>query len=472
MRHLLTTSSLSSILGLTAFSLLAGCPDREVSKVTPTQGRVEYKDIPVTVNRDIDILFMVDDSPSMADKQAALVANFPKFINVLNTIEGGLPNVHIGVTSSDLGSKGALDAAPGPGIGSGQGSCNGPGRSGNLLTNGSSAITGNFISDVKDATGARIKNYTGNLTDVFSTLATTGDQGCGFEQSLEAVKRALNNNPANNGFLRPSAYLAVILITDEDDCSISHSTILNPSDVNGLGPLQSFRCTEFGVKCDTPAGAGARDVGPRQNCHPLDNSPYMTNVKDYVTFLKGLKTDPNNVIVAGITGPTTPYEIGRWTVNGTPNAPQLLHSCMYTAVNGDMAVADPAVRIQSFLDGFPNRSTSTTICKDDLTDALIVIGQLLKNVIGSPCIDGTLATPYDCSVSDVQGVGKATQTEQVLAACNASNSNVPCWHIVTDTAQCTTSPGNLSLKIERGGMAPPPDTHVIANCVTVTPTGP
>ena len=56
-----------------------------------------HKDIPVTVNRDLDILFLIDDSPSMADKQNNLAANFPNFINVLNTIEGGLPNVHIGV---------------------------------------------------------------------------------------------------------------------------------------------------------------------------------------------------------------------------------------------------------------------------------------------------------------------------------------------------------------------------------------
>lgn len=66
-----------------ALALLAGCPDRTISVVNPEQGRVEYKDIPVTVNRDIDILFVVDNSKSMADKQTNLVANFPDFINVL-----------------------------------------------------------------------------------------------------------------------------------------------------------------------------------------------------------------------------------------------------------------------------------------------------------------------------------------------------------------------------------------------------
>jgi hypothetical protein len=134
MRNAVTTTSL---LSLATLGLLAGCPDRTISEVTPQQGRVEYKDIPVTVNRDIDILFVIDDSPSMLDKQTNLKNNFPNFINVLNTIEGGLPNVHIGVVSSDLGTKGAGDQTAGPGIGSGPGSCSGSGKSGNLVTSAS-----------------------------------------------------------------------------------------------------------------------------------------------------------------------------------------------------------------------------------------------------------------------------------------------------------------------------------------------
>ena len=66
----------------------------------PTNG-VEVKDIPVTVNRNVDLLVLIDDSPSMADKQANLAANFPRFIDVLSTIPGGFPNVHIGVATSD-----------------------------------------------------------------------------------------------------------------------------------------------------------------------------------------------------------------------------------------------------------------------------------------------------------------------------------------------------------------------------------
>ena len=473
MRNAVTTTTLLGI----SLGLLAGCPDRTISEVSPQQGRVEYKDIPVTVNRDIDILFVIDDSPSMLDKQTNLKTNFPNFINVLNTIEGGLPNVHLGVVSSDLGTKGADDAQAGPGIGSGPGSCSGNGKSGNLQTNGSTLVTGAFISDTKNPDGTRTTNYSGSLANAFSAIASLGASGCGFEQHLEAGKRALNNNPANAGFLRPNAYLALVFIQDEDDCSISHSTILG-SDTSTLGPLQSFRCNRFGHTC-TSGGADSNamnQVGPKGGCTSNDNSAYLTKVANYVSFFKGLKSAPENVIVAGIAGPTTPYEVELRTPPGGGTAiPAVAHSCTYNGANGP-EVADPSVRLKQFLDQFPNRSTFSTICQQDLSGALIQIAQLLKTVIGSPCIDGMLAdvdpaTPgpqYDCSVSDVRNYGKANQTEEVLPACNntaapASSTNKPCWSIQVDP-MCS-GPGMLTLKVERN-EAPANDTHVISYCVT------
>src|SRR4051812_43904309 len=74
-------------------------------------------EIPATPNRDLDLLFVVDDSPSMLDKQMNLVTNFPNFINTLNALPGGLPNLHLGVVSTDMGTKGSDVATPGPGIG-------------------------------------------------------------------------------------------------------------------------------------------------------------------------------------------------------------------------------------------------------------------------------------------------------------------------------------------------------------------
>jgi hypothetical protein len=321
-------------LGLATVGLLAGCPDRTISEVNPEQGRVEYKDIPVTVNRDIDILFIIDDSPSMLDKQTNLKANFPNFINVLNSIEGGLPNIHLGVINSDLGTKGAEDGTAGPGIGVGPGACSGNGDSGNLQTNGTTLIQGgNFINDELVSGGQRNRNYTGTLEEAFSAIASLGASGCGFEQHIEAAKRAVNNNPANPGFVRPNAYLALIFIQDEDDCSMAHSTLLG-SDTNALGPLQSFRCNRFGHVC-TSGGNNPTEMnntGPKGGCTSDPNSAYLTNIDDYVSFFKGLKSDPLNVIVAAIAGPTTPYEVELRVppgpTGGTP-IPAVAHSCSY-----------------------------------------------------------------------------------------------------------------------------------------------
>lgn len=467
-----------SLLGIAAAGLLAGCPDRTISEVNPQQGRVEYKDIPVTVNRNVDILFVIDDSPSMADKQNNLAANFPNFINVLNTIQGGLPDAHIGVVTSDVGTKATQDAAPGGAIGQiGNGGCSGTGKSGNLQTSGAPITAGQvFISDIKQTDGSRVINYpAGQLAQTFATMAKVGAGGCGFEQHLEAMKRALNNNPANAGFLRPDAYLAVIFIADEDDCTMAKSAMLGPESP-ALGPLQSFRCTRFGVTCDQGGTTSDQmnQVGTKSQCHPNDQSQYLEKVGVYVDFLKKLKPDGSNkVIVAGIMGTTEPFQTELRTPPGGGAAIQsLAHSCTYTGGAGDTQVADPPTRIKFLLDQFPNRSTFTTICQQNLSDGLVLIAQLLKSVIGDPCIEGNLADvdpdtagpQYDCSVSDVTNPGKPNQTETIIPACDASASVKPCWKINTDVINCPNS-DHFTLKIERS-QSPAPETHVIANCVT------
>lgn len=261
---------------------------------------------------------------------------------------------------------------------------------------------------------------------------------------------------------------------------MAHSTLLS-ADTNSLGPLQSFRCNRFGHVCTT-GGNNPNEMnqtGPKDGCMSDESGAYLTKVQDYVSFFKGLKDDPLNVIVAGIAGPTKPYEVElRAPPNQTMQYPAVAHSCSYQGANGT-EVADPSIRLKEFLDSFPNRSTFQTICQQDLSGALTQIAQLLRTVIGTPCIEGKLAdvdpeTPgdqYDCSVSDVANFGKANQSETVLPACDndadpMSSSNKPCWAIQTDPTNCMNPVnGNLTLKIFRS-TEPPDNTHVVAYCVT------
>jgi hypothetical protein len=478
MRRAAFTSSFPSLAaaGLVT-GLLAGCPDRSISKVDPVQGRVEFKDIPVTVNRDIDLLFLIDDSPSMGDKQKNLANNFPEFIKVLKTIPGGLPNVHIAVVTSDMGSKGAAEPAAGPGIGAlGSGGCAGLGKNGDMQLFGAPVTGGQFISDISPPSGPRVVNYSGKLEDAFATMAKAGAGGCGFEQHLEAVKQALQEDlhPQNKGFLRPDAYLAVVIIADEDDCSLAHSNLLTSNESGPLGALQSFRCTRFGVTCDDGGATttAMNTVGPKGKCHPADESAYLTKVTDYVSFLKDLKrSDPSKVIVAGIIGTTEPVATELRAPKGTTTKlPALAHSCTYNGADGT-EVADPPIRLKFFLDQFPNRSTFASICQQDLSGGLTQIGDLLKTVLGDPCIEGKLVgPPYECSVSSVIDPGKATEIETILPKCNpedGSGTQDPCWHVMLDAANCPNA-DHLTLKIEHEEVlrAQNMNTHVLANCVT------
>ena len=92
----------SAALLCALFLPLSACLEREVAQVEPRQSVEQEQEIDVDINRDLDILFVIDNSLSMEQEQDSLASNFGRFINVLNNIEGGLPNVHIGVASTDL----------------------------------------------------------------------------------------------------------------------------------------------------------------------------------------------------------------------------------------------------------------------------------------------------------------------------------------------------------------------------------
>src|SRR5262245_43555836 len=81
----------SLALGL-ALALL-GCPDRSISAVDTVPSGVLTKDIPVEAN--LDILFVIDDSPSTADKQTLFAQNYKNFVAALEQFPSGLPSLHL-----------------------------------------------------------------------------------------------------------------------------------------------------------------------------------------------------------------------------------------------------------------------------------------------------------------------------------------------------------------------------------------
>ena len=117
----------------------------------------------------------------------------------------------------------------------------------------------------------RFIDFTGGVSDPmriaqqFGCIAKLGKNGCGLEQQLEAALKAVtpttspdvvfsrntkgHGDAGNRGFLREDSILAVILVTDEEDCSIpdSSSELFNPSQGSNLnftcGPATRNSCT-------------------------------------------------------------------------------------------------------------------------------------------------------------------------------------------------------------------------------------
>lgn len=470
-----------AILGL---SILACCPEPQPD---PMPGPVLEKRIPVNLNRNLDIVFLVDNSGSMLAEQQQLTANFPEFIGVLQQIEGGLPDVHLGVLSSNVGAAGA-PSVPG---------CPAAGDNGNLLTGppGNTCATqyglqGSFISDIAQPNGTRLTNYQeGKLAQLFTCMASLGTSGCGFEMHLESMYRALQPGK-NPGFYRPEAYLAVVFLADEDDCSTEMGTMFGDANaglMSALGPRTSFRCHEFGVQCDNDPNP--RAFGPKTGCRPRDNSMYMYEVERYIDFLRGLKADPSLVIVAGIIGDFD-AATGALTVGPDPNNamfPSVQKSCFTRDPNDPDDGAAPPVRMHRFLSSFPGRNTVTTICNENLQDAMAQIAELLKTAIGNPCIERALADRNpnldglqpECSVVDVINPNSETPEEHIIppcstviqagTACDPGSAGMPCWCIHPNAPQCPKAPQNFAIDVNRGGATPPLGTVLEVQCVTATP---
>ena len=308
-------------------------------------------------------------------------------------------------------------------------------------------------------------NYNGNLATVFGAMARVGDKGCPFEQPLHAMRAALSNNPENVDFLRPDALLGIVFVADEDDCSISDPALYDPNPDDPVhGPLSSFRCTRFGVRCSDGGTSpdAMNQIGAKAGCTDSPDSQLLDPVASYRDFLLGLKPgNPERVIVSAIIGPAQPFAVEERLVNNTQQI-ALAHSCMYEGPQAT-EVADPAVRLQRFADLFADRSTYAPICERDLSPGLEQIAQLATRVIGTPCIYEPLGDSdpdrpgdqFDCIVEELVG-GAATPIMECDEALTPT-----CWRVIQD-AQCPTA-DNLSLRIERG-QAPPPDAVVRMRC--------
>ena len=150
----------------------------------PTGELAQYREInPI---RNVDIVFVIDNSGSMAEEQANLARNFPVFMDELAGLQGA--DFHIASVTSDLGagtgtSRTAVAgrAAPWAVIAA----SSAPSRVIDFCTRcGVDISQGRFLRTVNP-------NYTGDIRNVFTCMSTYGTGGCGFEHSIGALRTAL-----------------------------------------------------------------------------------------------------------------------------------------------------------------------------------------------------------------------------------------------------------------------------------------
>ncbi len=405
----------------------------------------------------VDVLFMIDDSSSMRNMQQKLYAQIPTFVQTLQALPAP-PGLHVGVVSSDMGAPGDLTTSIG---------CTATGDQGQLqysskgtCTSTSLYTTATFISDAD-----MMPNYSdANLADVLQCIVPLGDTGCGFEQQLGSIDRALgaDGSPVpftNANFLRPDASLAIVMLTNEDDCSAPTDTTVYSA---SAGPVSSYRCNAYGHLCtdpatgsrieppfDPPADAQGTTAAPTldlTNCVSNDAYGLLTPVSKFVSDIRALKPDPDNqILVAAIAAPPTPYGVA-WLDPGTGSVEaEVMHSCGMAGSNDvnpqatqlptDGSFGDPAVRISQFVNAFP-QSYLGSICDASFAQSMQAIATKIGQLV-TPCIPTN-------TQNDPQGNPKCTVTQAgaTIQSCNKSGDQPPCWAL---TPSRTCSGQNLQI---------------------------
>jgi hypothetical protein len=403
------------------------------------------------ITGDLDLLFVVDNSASTSDKQTVFAQNFPAFVAALDAFPGGRPNLHLGVvtTTVDIGVQGFGPGCPSPAAADNGLFVNTP-----RVATGCSGPTGRFIFDVKNSAGGRTVNYPGTLDQVFSCIAQVGATGCGFEAPLEGMKRALDGtHPENAGFLRTGANLAIVIITDEDDCSVRDASLF------GLGSAAAgpgdFRCQPlYAYTCDQPISASG--PGTYDNCTVRTGS-YLADPGYYYAFLTSL-VPAASLYVAVIGGdPATSIQTGMIT---TPFSQSLAlePSCTAT-INGNTAIGRPGIRLASFAQQLGGHGLYQSVCQSDYSSALSQIGALVDR-IASPCLTGAIdTTDTDGANPGLQPACKVWESGATIPMCQMIDaatpdpaSAAPCVWFGAD-AVCAGTPAQLALHIV-GGTTP------------------
>jgi len=325
----------------------------------------------------VDLLFVIDDSVSMAEEQNNLVINFPELFETLTNPAAddgdGQPDnppvedLRIGFVSTNMGVGSSTVSG-----------CDATGDEGALIS--SSRSPDPMCASVTTGDNPWLEYRAGDdvaaLTQTFRCMAALGTGGCGLERQLDAARAALVDRAApgepNEGFIRPDSLVGIVFVTDEDDCSAADDAIYDAASTATLGP--------YGTRC-------------------AEHPELLTPIAEYLGAFDGLRLDrPNDVVVAAITG--VPFssvmdpldedyeavlmDSRMQFMRDTTRPGQLVPACSTTLTGS----AIPARRIVEVVREFAetNDGLATTICEDDLRPSMNAIARLVARRVCPPPI--------------------------------------------------------------------------------------
>ncbi|HVY38581.1 MAG TPA: hypothetical protein VHM31_11620 [Polyangia bacterium] len=426
----------------------------------------------------LDLLLVIDDSANDAAQQK-LVAQLPTLVQSLEALPDGLPDLHIGVISTDMG------AGPQPPAG-----CTSTGKGGQLQSAPRGACTDTTLAPGATfiSAAAGLRNFTAPLEQVLQCITPLGSDGCMFRQPLAAIVRALGADGArpplaNRDFLRPAAALGILILSTHDDCSPAPgNTDLFAVDAaasglsDPLGPPNTYRCNRYGHLCDGIGGSMLIGMPPLAlPSDPNGRPPFvelescaandlpggrMTTISDVVSALSLLKGgDSGRIFVSTIAGPAAPYGVA-WSPAGAANPanpselwPSVMLSCgaagdpalnpATMAVATDGTQGEPALRISRFAQAFPH-GLNTSICDPSYGAAMTDVAQGLGSAArGLTCIGApvplTASLQPDCTVEATYLTAMTSPVRASIPRCTADlamDVQAPCWRSAYDTALC------------------------------------
>jgi hypothetical protein len=385
----------------------------------------------------LDLLFVVDNTASMAEEQAALIAQFPKLLNVLTSGDHypGDPSpfppvrdLHVGVVSTDLGTSG-VDGVDG---------CDADGGDDGRMQDtpralGCDRAYPTFLSYFFQGGTSALK-----FANDLGCVARLGTGGCRFTQQLEAPLKALwptvfkdaqgnviTPNPlsflsltpqgtmgrgdlpvsqgGNAGFLRNDeitglSLIAIVVVTDKDDCSFRSADLTRPQDQ--LPSDSTFYDQPLELRCFHNKST-LYDVVDRY----ARGFRLLRQGKEELVIFAAIAGVPVDLVDASAragvdfsnTGDRNAYYAGvlanarmQETIDpaSLPGATRLRPSCARTDGQGQLSVAYPPRRLVELASAMGENGVVQSICQDDIDMEPII--DTIGRRLGGGCLTTAL----------------------------------------------------------------------------------